>query len=439
MVDGREEGELQVKLIRLLEQAGVGHREVRHKGEMLFWQGDPVDVIYVILSGAVKIFSVSSEGKTYTYGYARPGDILGASEFLLAKEYDTMSEVAEECELIAILAADFEQQVSQNPLLAQILMRKLAKSVRNMSTQVRELGFLDVQQRLKQRLIDLAKEYGIATRDGIRIDLDITHEEIGELVAANRVTITSYLNEFKRRGYLWKDGRSFIILPPEHIEILDQITQGVIDGDEDGVAEWVERAVAAQVDPLRAFDALATGMREIDRLLNHQEIDVSDVILSAYAMKKGMTCLKQAMQLPALGPGRLGTVVIGTVFGDIHDIGHTMVAMLMTARGFNVVDLGTDVSTEQFIAAVREHHPDILAMSSLMTTTALEQQNVIDALKAEGLNTEILTLVGGSAITQKYSQEIGATGFAPTAQRAVELAYRLIRKGQEKKHISSLC
>jgi methanogenic corrinoid protein MtbC1 len=427
----REDGNLQGKLVRLLEQAGVGHREVRHKGEMLFWQGDPVDVIYVLISGTVKSFSVSAEGKTYTYGFAGPGDILGASEFLLVKEYDTMAEVAEACELITIPARDFEQEFSQNPILAQILVRNLAKSVRTMSSQVRELGFLDVQQRLKQRLIELAQEYGIVTKEGIRIDLDITHEEIGELVAANRVTITSYLNEFKRRGYLWKDGRSLIILSPAHIEILDHLTQAVVDGDEDDVETWVQKAILAQVDPNRAFDALSTGMREIDRLLNHKEIDVSDVILSAYAMKKGLTSLKEAMPLSETHLRKLGTVVIGTVYGDIHDLGHTMVAMLMTARGFNVIDLGTDVSTDQFIAAVKEHHPDILAMSSLMTTTALEQQNVIEALKNEGLNTEILVLVGGSAITQKYSQEIGATGFAPTAQRAVELAYRLIRKGKE--------
>ena len=372
--DHQEATDLQGKLIRLLEQAGVGHREISHKGEMLFWQGDPVDDIYVVLSGTVKVFSVSPEGKTYTYGFAGAGDILGASEFLLAKEYDSMAEATEDCELIAIPSGDFEQQVSQNPILTQILMHKLAKSVRNMSSQVRELGFLDVQQRLKQRLIDLAEEYGIVTDEGIRINLDITHEEIGELVAANRVTITSYLNEFKRRGYLWKDGRSLIILSPAHMEILDHLTLAVVDGDENNVEAWVQKAIACRVDPIRVFDALATGMREIDRLFIHKEIDVSDIILSAYAMKKGLTCLKEAMLFPEDTIGKLGTVVIGTVYGDIHDIGHTMVAMLMTARGFNVIDLGIDVSTGQFVEAVKKYHPDILAMSSLMTTTALEQQ-----------------------------------------------------------------
>jgi 5-methyltetrahydrofolate--homocysteine methyltransferase len=429
----REESVNRGKLIHLLEQAGVGHREISRKGEMLFWQGDPVDDIYVIVSGAVKVFSVSPEGKTYTFGFAGPGDILGASEFLLAKEYDSMAEAAEDTDVIAIAAIDFEQQVSLNPTLAPIVMRNLAERVRTMTSQVRGLGFLDVQQRLKQRLIDLAQEYGIPTSEGIRIDLNITHEEIGELVAANRVTITAYLNEFKRRGYLWKDGRSLVIMAPEHMEILDHLTQAVVDGDEDGVVAWAQNAISARVEPVRVFDALASGMREIDRLLIHKEIDVSDIILSAYAMKRGLTCLKESVQFPGTHIGNLGTIVIGTVRGDIHDIGHTMVAMLMTARGFNVIDLGIDVSTEQFIAAVKAFHPDILAMSSLMTTTALEQQIVIEALKAEGLNTQMMVLIGGSAVTQKYSQEIGATGFAPNAQRAVELAYRLIRKGREKK------
>jgi len=122
--------------------------------------------------------------------------------------------------------------------------------------------------------------------------------------------------------------------------------------------------------------------------------------------------------------------VIGTVHGDIHDIGRTMVAMLLTARGFNIIDLGINVSIEQFVAAVREYHPDILAMSSLMTTTAPEQKAVIDALKAEGLDAEIMVLVGGGAITKKFSAEIGANGFAPDGQRAVELAYRMVRQRQ---------
>ena len=434
----QEESDINEKLIRLLEQAGVGHREISHKGEMLYWQGDQVDYIYLVLSGVVKVFSVSPEGKIYIFGFVGAGDILGASEFLMAEAYDSMAEVAEKSELIMIPATDFEQLLSKNPILASIIMKKLAKNVKTMTNQVKELGFLDVQQRLKQRLTDLAKEYGIATSEGIRIDLNITHEEIGELVAANRVTITAYLNEFKHRGYLWKDGRSLVIIAPEHMEILDHLTQAVVNGDEAEVVAWAQKAISSRVDPIRSFDALATGMREIDRLFMHKEIDVTDIILSAYTMKKGLTCLKETLQFTETQIGNLGTIVIGTVHGDIHDIGHTMVAMLMTARGFNVIDLGTDVSTEQFIEAVKNYHPDILAMSSLMSTTALEQQIVIDALKAEGFKTETMVLIGGGAITQKYSQEIGATGYAPNAQRAVELAYRLIRKVREKKRNSPL-
>jgi len=154
------------------------------------------------------------------------------------------------------------------------------------------------------------------------------------------------------------------------------------------------------------------------------------VILSAYVMKSGLAVMSGTLKHLETSLGHLGTVVIGTVHGDIHDIGRTMVSMLMAARGFNVIDLGINISTEEFVAAVKKYHPDILAMSSLMTSTAREQERVIEALRKEGLETEMVVLIGGGAITEKFSKDIGATGFAPNAQRAVELAYRLIRKNR---------
>jgi len=419
-----------MRLLRLFEQAGAGRLKAFARGEMLFWQGDPVDYVYVVRSGNVKVFSVSTDGKTYAFGFAGPGDILGASEFLLSKPYDYMAEASENGDAIAIPSGQFERLLTANPELSISVMRKLAQGVDKMVSQVRELGFLDVQQRLKQRLMELAQEHGIATAEGIRIDLDITHEEIGELVAANRATVTAYLNEFKRQGYLWQDGRFLVIVSPEHMEVLDAITRAVVEGDEDAIVEWARKAIERQVDPVKAFEALSSGMRQIDRMLIREEIDVSDVILSAYVMKSGLSVLSEALKSQGAPLGRLGTVVIGTVHGDIHDIGRTMVSMLMTARGFNVIDLGINVSTEDFVNAVKQHHPDILAMSSLMTTTAMEQEKVIEALEREGVKTQVMVLIGGGAITEKFSKDIGANAFAPSAQRAVEMAYRLIRNVQ---------
>lgn len=421
----------EARFLKIIERAGIGKEKKYHKGEMLFWQGDPLDYVYVVSTGVVKVYSVSQEGRSYAFGFIGQGGMIGVSEYLLGNDYTSMAEVVENSRIMTLTPSEFEKLLADDPEFSSIVMHKLAQGMQRMVSQVKELGFLDVQQRLKQRLMELAQEYGIKTREGIRIDLEITHEEIGELVSANRATITAYLNEFKRQGYLWKDGRFLVIVSPEHMEVLDHITEAVIDADEEAVTAWCGKAVDLEVDPLKALEALSSGMRQVDRMLIREEIDISDVILSAYVMKSGLNVLNQSLKSLESLPGNLGTVVIGTVHGDIHDIGRTMVSMLMTARGFNVIDLGINVPTEQFVEAVRTYHPDILGMSSLMTTTSWEQERVIEALKEEGLDAVVMTLIGGGGSSEEFSKKIGATGWAPTAQRAVELAFHLVQ--QDKK------
>ena len=427
------DNDLGAGFVQLVEANQMGRPRQFKKGQMLFWQGDPVEDIFVVKHGAVKLFSVSPDGRAYAFGILGAGGLAGASAFLLGKENETMAEAVEDTEVIAIPPEDFERQLARDAQFSSLVMKKLAQGVSALETRARDLGFLDVQQRIKNSLMELAKEHGIKTDDGIRIDLAITQEEIGELVAANRTTITAYLSEFKRQGYLWKDGRHLVIIPPEHMEILDNLSQAVVDGDEDAVVVLVTLAIEKNVDPLKAFAALSSGMRQVDRMLVRDEIDISDVILSAYVMKRGLGLLEDALKQIGAHVGNLGTVIIGTVLGDIHDIGRTMVAMLLTARGFEVIDLGINVPTARFIEAIREYKPDILALSSLMTASAQEQRKVIEALKAEGLDDSVLVIVGGGAITRKYSEEIGADGYAPTAQRAVELAWRLAGQGLHSK------
>jgi methanogenic corrinoid protein MtbC1 len=309
-------------------------------------------------------------------------------------------------------------------------MRKLAQDVHSLSNRVRDLTVLDVQERIKSSLIELANEHGFVTDKGIRIDLDLTHEEIGEIVAAYRTTITACLGELKRQGYLWKEGRHLFIIPPQHIETLDHLDQSVADGSEDEATRYASEAIAQGIDPLKALEALTTGMRRVDRRFARGEIDVSDVILAAYAMKGAIPTIEYEIERTDRQVQYLGTIVIGTVQGDIHDIGRTLVSMLLKARGFKVIDLGVDVPTQQFVAAVRDLRPQILAMSMLMTTTAQEPFRVIQALGEEGLRDRVKVIVGGSAITPKLSAEMGADGYEPTAHRAAELAWRLTRTPQ---------
>jgi 5-methyltetrahydrofolate--homocysteine methyltransferase len=157
------------------------------------------------------------------------------------------------------------------------------------------------------------------------------------------------------------------------------------------------------------------------------EIDVSDVVLAAFAMKSSLPILEAEMERAGHVVDYLGTIVIGTVQGDIHDIGSTMVSMLLKARGFRVIDLGVDVSTIKFVDAVRSYQPQILAMSTLMTTTTHELFGVINTLVDEGLREQVKVMVGGSALTRQLSEKMGADGYEPSAHRAAELAWRLTR------------
>ncbi|MGD8814412.1 MAG: cobalamin-dependent protein [Anaerolineales bacterium] len=422
--------ETDLALLSYVEQKQIGRLTRYVKGSMLYWQGDPVADILVVRSGAIKIFSISRNGKAHTYAIAGIGAMLGASEYLLSKNHEYLTEAIEDTEIIAIPLDTFDQLLASDPAFSAIVMKKLARGMSFLAEKVRDLSFLDVQQRLKHSLIDLADRHGIEVENGVKIDLSITHEQIGEMVAANRTTITAFLNELRKRGYLWKDGRHLVIIPPKHIEILDNLGLSIIEGLEDQTKQLIEDALAVGIDPGKALEAMSSGMRQVERMLDHDEIDVSDEILSAYAMRAGFAMIEHQFAKTGKRLVTLGKVVIGTVHGDIHDIGRTMVAALLTATGFDVIDLGNNVSTDHFLTAVKDHQPDILAMSSLMTTSASEQRKVIQALQSTGMIHQLKVMVGGGAITRKFSESIGAHGYAPSARRAVELAWRLSGRGK---------
>jgi methanogenic corrinoid protein MtbC1 len=306
-------------------------------------------------------------------------------------------------------------------------MKTLAKGYISLSDKAKEFGFLDVQERLKRTLIKLAEEHGIKTGSGTLIGLNITHEEMGDLIAANRTTITAIINEFGRRGYIRRDGRYFVMVSPEDIPLLDNLTRHVVEGDDDGVARMIKLALDRHVDPISAFNALANGMRQVDQAFVRNEMGISDIILAAHAMKTGISAVEGAISNRGFEPMRRNKVVIGTVFGDIHDIGRTVVSMLLVSHNFRVVDLGANVSVEQFIKATEENLPCILAMSCLMTRSAVEQRRVIKSLKDKRLSKNVAVMVGGNAISKQYVAEIGANGYAASAQGAVELARRLTK------------
>ncbi len=412
-------------ILELVESYHIGKLKRYKKGSVLYWQGDPVEHVFVVKKGAIKVFSISREGKAYTYDILGVGRLVGAMAYLLGEEHEAMAEALEDTDVLVIPPAEFERLLVSVPFFSVVVMRELAQAVRSLSGKMREFSFLDVQQRLKHSLVRLAEEHGVATAKGVKIDLDITHEEIGQLVAANRATITTCLSELRRQGYLWNEGRRLVIIPPEHMEILDSLSQSVIEGDDEEAIHWARKAVAEGVDTIKALDALTGGMRRVDRSFARDEIDLPDVVVAAFAMKSAIPIVEGEIKRTGKRVGALGTVVIGTVFGDIHDVGKTMVAMLLKARGFRVIDLGINVAVEQFVKAVRECRPDVLAVSALMTVAAPEQAKIIQALADEGLRDRVRIMVGGGAITRKFAEHIGADGYEPSARGAVELAWRL--------------
>jgi len=153
---------------------------------------------------------------------------------------------------------------------------------------------------------------------------------------------------------------------------------------------------------------------------------VPEMLMSAEAMKSAMVVLKPL--LVEAGVEACGKLVIGTVEGDLHDIGKDLVAMMVEGAGFEVINLGAEITAEQFVNAVKEHKPNIIGMSALLTTTMIHMPDVIDALKHVGLRDQVKVMIGGAPVTQSYADKIGADGYAPDAANAVKLAITLARK-----------
>ena len=207
---------------------------------------------------------------------------------------------------------------------------------------------------------------------------------------------------------------------------MDQLKQALLDYDDVG-AEAAARAIVDQgIDPVAGMDVVTAALREIGDGFACGDLYLPELLVSARVALGALAILDAEIARSGRERGYKGTVVIGTVYGDVHSVGKTMVSSLMSAHGFKMVDLGENVATEQFLAAIEEHHPDILAMSALLTTTAPEQRKVIQALKDAGLRNRVKVMVGGGAITQDFADDMGADGYAPTAPEAATLAAELI-------------
>jgi 5-methyltetrahydrofolate--homocysteine methyltransferase len=206
---------------------------------------------------------------------------------------------------------------------------------------------------------------------------------------------------------------------------LETIKQLVIDGDEDGVAASVRQALEAGLDHHAILhEALIPAMAEVGSRFEAGDYYVPEMLVAALAMQAGLALVKP--HLAAAGGPAGGRAVIGTVQGDLHDIGKNLVAMMLEGAGFEITDLGTDVAPASFVATVRETRAQVVALSALLTTTMMNMKAVVEALKDAGLRDQVKVIVGGAPLSEQFARDIGADGYAPDASRAVRLARDLV-------------
>jgi len=211
------------------------------------------------------------------------------------------------------------------------------------------------------------------------------------------------------------------------LPFLEELKRVVIEGDVEKAKESAQRVSESDIDPLEAItEGLAKGAKEVGDKFGKGEAFLADLIMAGEAMKAGMAVLLPKLQAMKAKRKSLGKVVIGTVKGDIHSIGKDIVATLLEAEGFEVINLGEDVPTEKFIEKVKECHPNILGLSSLLTATMLTQKEVIEVLEKEGLREKVKVIIGGAPTTREWADEIEADGWSGDAISAVKLAKQLV-------------
>jgi 5-methyltetrahydrofolate--homocysteine methyltransferase len=204
---------------------------------------------------------------------------------------------------------------------------------------------------------------------------------------------------------------------------LQGLADAIIKGDQDKARQLTQEAVDEGLSPDTILEeGLTAGMDVIGKRFKANEIYVPEVLIAARAMHAGMDILKPL--LTAAGSKSAGTVVIGTVKGDLHDIGKNLVSMMLQGGGFNVVDIGIDVEASEFVESAQKEDADIIALSALLTTTMPQMKTVIEALNEAGVKSR--TMIGGAPVTEDYANEIGASGYAPDAASAVDLARELV-------------
>jgi len=214
------------------------------------------------------------------------------------------------------------------------------------------------------------------------------------------------------------------------MDVLTELYNAVVTGRIDEAATFASQALESGIDAAKVLNrSLLPAMEEVGVRFERSEYYIPDMLIASQAMKNAMNILEPSLVSSGIDP--IGTVVVGTVKGDLHDIGKNLVASMLEGNGFQVLDLGMDVSVEHFVKAIKEKKAEIMAMSALLSTSMLYMKEVIETLEHQGLRNGVKIIIGGAPVTQTFATEIGADGYSDNANGAVNLAKKLIRKQGE--------
>lgn len=208
-------------------------------------------------------------------------------------------------------------------------------------------------------------------------------------------------------------------------DMYKKLAEAIINGEAEDAVNLAKQALDQKLDPLACItNGLTKGIQQVGELFSSGEYYLPELIIGADAMKAALDILEPAL----VGDQQrevVGIVVIGTVEGDLHEIGKTLVGTMFTANGFKVIDIGVDKSSEEFIEAIKDNDATMVGASALLTTTMLQQEKLIEAITEAGLRETVMIIVGGAPVTEKYAEQIGADGYAEDAISAVDIAFRL--------------
>jgi 5-methyltetrahydrofolate--homocysteine methyltransferase len=210
--------------------------------------------------------------------------------------------------------------------------------------------------------------------------------------------------------------------------IFERLSTAILEGNEERIPKLVQKGLDEGLAPKEILDnGLIVGMNEVGARFRRGDMFVPEVLMSAKAMQAGLSVLRP--HLAATGTKLAGKIVLGTVKGDLHDIGKNLVGMMCEGSGFEVIDLGFNIPPERFIEAIKQHQPDIVGMSALLTTTMRAMGYTIKSIEEAGLRDNVKIMVGGAAVDAEFAERIGADGYGSNAPSAVDLAKRLVGAG----------